>query len=99
MFFLATRGDWVPFSVDEIKGLLKETMENQRNFWEDHSQEYFTVTMQPIFQSNGSSYQGTGLTNSFATSFSNNEFMEIGQMVHLFNHELMHNWIGGGDKK
>nr|WP_298791779.1 M1 family aminopeptidase [uncultured Allomuricauda sp.] len=93
--FLATRGDWVPFSVDEIKGLLKETMENQRNFWEDHSQEYFTVTMQPIFQSNGSSYQGTGLTNSFATSFSNNEFMEIGQMVHLFNHELMHNWIGG----
>lgn len=92
---LATRGDWIPFTVDQIKELLQETLRCQRDFWEDHSQSYFTVTMQPIFSANGSSYQGTGLTNSFATSFSNNEYMEIGQMVHLFNHELMHNWIGG----
>ncbi|WP_420320322.1 M1 family aminopeptidase [Flagellimonas sp.] len=92
--FLATRGDWVPFSVDEMKTLLEETIKYQRNFWDDHSQPYFTVTMQPIFEANGSSYQGTGLTNSFATSFSNNTFLEKEQMVHLFNHELMHNWIG-----
>lgn len=95
MVYLATRGDWIPFTVDDMVGLLQKTLECQRNFWEDHSQSYFTVTMQPIFSENGSSYQGTGITNSFATSFSNNKFLKIDQMVHLFNHELMHNWIGG----
>ena len=96
--YLATRGDWVPFSVHQMKGLLEETIQHQRNFWDDHTQPYFTVIMQPIFEANGSSYQGTGLTNSFATSFSNNTFLEVEQMVHLFNHELMHNWIGGAIK-
>lgn len=93
--YLATRGEWVPFTVGDMKAILKETIIAQRDFWNDHTQEHFTVTMQPIYTPNGSSYQGTGITNSFATSFSNNEFMEVEQMVHLFNHELMHNWIGG----
>lgn len=94
MVYLATRGEWIPFRVEEMKDLLQETLECQRDFWNDHSQDYFTVTMQPIYAQNGSTYQGTGLTNSFATSFSNNAYMEKEQMVHLFNHELMHNWIG-----
>ncbi|MCL6267805.1 M1 family aminopeptidase [Flagellimonas myxillae] len=92
--YLATRGNWVPFSVDEVRDLLQETLECQRNFWNDHSQEYFTVTMQPFPLENGSSFQGTGLTNSFATSVSNNDLTQLNQMVYLFNHELMHNWIG-----
>ncbi|MGW9684017.1 M1 family aminopeptidase [Flagellimonas sp. 2504JD1-5] len=92
--YLATRGNWIPFSVDEVKDLLQETLEYQRNFWNDHSQEYFTVTMQPFPLENGSSFQGTGLTNSFATSVSNNDLTQLNQIVYLFNHELMHNWIG-----
>ena len=91
---LATRGEWIPFKDEEVFKVLEETLTYQRNFWNDHSQEYFTVTMQPFPQENGSSFQGTGLTNSFATSVSNNDQTEIGQMVYLFNHELMHNWIG-----
>ncbi len=91
---LATRGSWVPFKEEELMDILKNTLRLQRDFWQDHSQEYFTVTMQPFPQENGSSFQGTGLTNSFATSISNNEFTDIGQLVYLFNHELMHNWIG-----
>ncbi|WP_139063748.1 M1 family aminopeptidase [Flagellimonas eckloniae] len=91
---LATRGEWVPFGEKEVMQVLKQTLKCQRDFWEDHSQEYFTVTMQPFFQETGSSFQGTGLTNSFATSVSNNDFTDIDQMVYLFNHELMHNWIG-----
>lgn len=91
---LATRGEWVPFEEKEVMQVLKQTLKCQRDFWEDHSQEYFTVTMQPFFQETGSSFQGTGLTNSFATSVSNNDFTDIEQMVYLFNHELMHNWIG-----
>ena len=91
---LATRGEWIPFEDEDVFKVLEETLTYQRNFWNDHSQEYFTVTMQPFPQENGSSFQGTGLTNSFATSVSNNDQTEIGQMVYLFNHELMHNWIG-----
>jgi len=91
---LATRGEWVPFKDEDVFKVLEETLTYQRNFWNDHSQEYFTVTMQPFPQENGSSFQGTGLTNSFATSVSNNDLTDIGQMVYLFNHELMHNWIG-----
>ncbi|WP_157517983.1 M1 family aminopeptidase [Flagellimonas lutaonensis] len=91
---LATRGEWIPFQEDSVMHVLKQTLQCQRDFWNDHSQEYFTVTMQPFPQENGSSFQGTGLTNSFATSISNNEFADIEQLVYLFNHELMHNWIG-----
>ncbi|WP_108422756.1 M1 family aminopeptidase [Flagellimonas amoyensis] len=91
---LATRGEWVPFQDEDVFQVLERTLTCQRNFWNDHSQEYFTVTMQPFPQENGSSFQGTGLTNSFATSVSNNDLTDIGQMVYLFNHELMHNWIG-----
>ena len=91
---LAVRGDWIPFEDDQVMELLGETVRAQRDFWEDHSQSYFTVTMRPYPQEKGSSFQGTGLTNSFATSISNNGETEIGQLVYLFNHELMHNWIG-----
>ena len=91
---LATRGEWIPFHEDSVMHVLRQTLQYQRDFWNDHSQEYFTVTMQPFPQENGSSFQGTGLTNSFATSISNNKFTALEQLVYLFNHELMHNWIG-----
>ncbi|RIV43576.1 M1 family aminopeptidase [Flagellimonas pelagia] len=91
---LATRGEWIPFQEEDVFQVLEQTLTCQRNFWNDHSQEYFTVTMQPFPQETGSSFQGTGLTNSFATSISNNDFTDIEQLVYLFNHELMHNWIG-----
>ncbi|MDX1332203.1 MAG: M1 family aminopeptidase [Robiginitalea sp.] len=91
---LALRGDWIPFGDAEVMELLGETVRAQRDFWKDHSQAYFTVTMRPFPQERGSSFQGTGLTNSFATSVSNNDETEIDQLAYLFNHELMHNWIG-----
>ncbi|MDC6355641.1 MULTISPECIES: M1 family aminopeptidase [unclassified Robiginitalea] len=91
---LAIRGDWIPFSPEEVMDLLRQTLAAQRDFWQDHSQPYFTVTMRPFSLERGSSYQGTGLTNSFATSVSNNASTSLDQLVYLFNHELMHNWIG-----
>ncbi|NAS31557.1 hypothetical protein GTQ40_11285 [Flavobacteriaceae bacterium R38] len=92
--YLATRGDWVTFQDSTIVNLLGKTITAQRNFWKDHSQEYFTITMLPFPMKNGSSFQGTGLTNSFAISASNNAYLEIEGLAYLFNHELMHNWIG-----
>jgi len=90
---LATRGEWLGFRDAEVVDLLYTTVKSQRNFWNDHSQKYFTVTMMPFPMENARSYSGTGLTNSFATSVSNNEHTSINQLLYLFNHELMHNWI------
>ncbi|MBW1296584.1 M1 family aminopeptidase [Aquimarina litoralis] len=90
----ATRGDWIPFDEVAVSDLLHKTVKAQRNFWKDHSQKYFTVTMIPFPLNQGSSFGGTGLTNSFATSVSNNNQTSIKQLSYLFNHELMHNWIG-----
>lgn len=90
----AIRDNWEAFNDSTMVELLKTTLMAQRQFWDDHSQPYFSVTMIPIFEQNGSSWQGTGLTNSFALAASNNEHLEVQGLVHLLNHELQHNWIG-----
>lgn len=92
--YLASRGEWIPFQDSTVMQVLSKTIKVQRDFWQDHSQDYFTVTLRPVSQDSGSSFQGTGLTNSFATTISNNEYTDIEQLVYLFNHELQHNWIG-----
>ncbi len=91
---LASRGEWVPFGEEEAMDILMETLKAQRRFWQDHSQEFFTVTLRPMELEKGSAFQGTGLNNSFAASISNNEYTDLKQLVYLFNHELQHNWIG-----
>ena len=88
------RGDWQVFQDSNIVKILEKTLKVQRDFWQDHSQNYFAVTMTPTFLENGSSFQGSGLTNSFATSASNNQFLEYEGLIYLFNHELQHNWTG-----
>ena len=90
----AIRDSWEAFDDSTMVELLKNTLMAQRKFWNDHSQPYFSVTMIPIFEPNGSSWQGTGLTNSFALAASNNEYLEVQGLVYLLNHELQHNWIG-----
>jgi predicted metalloprotease with PDZ domain len=88
------RGDWNAFQDSTIVQMLKQTLQVQRDFWQDHSQKYFAVTLTPTYRENGSSFQGSGLTNSFATSASNNEYLEFEGLIYLFNHELQHNWTG-----
>lgn len=90
----AIRGDWKVFKDSTIVEVLEKTVTAQRNFWKDHTQDYFAVTMIPTIQEKGSSFQGSGLTNSFATNASNNEYLEVEGLVYLFNHELQHNWTG-----
>lgn len=92
--YFAIRDSWISFQDSTILNILKQTFQVQRDFWEDHSQEYFTVTMIPTIQEHGSSFLGTGLTNSFALCASNNKNLELEGLVYLFNHELQHNWTG-----
>lgn len=88
------RGNWHVFKDSVIVKMLEKTLTVQRDFWQDHSQEYFAVTMTPTHLENGSSFQGSGLTNSFATTASNNKWLEYEGLIYLFNHELQHNWTG-----
>ena len=90
----STRGQWEVFKDSTMLDILDKTITAQRDFWNDHSQEYFSVNLSPTIQNRGSSFQGTGLNNSFDCSASNNEYLEVEGLVYLFNHELMHNWIG-----
>lgn len=90
----ATRGDWEVFEDETMVNVLESTIKAQRDFWKDHSQDYYLVTMIPTVQEQGYSFHGTGLTNSFSTTVTNNEFVEVQGLVYLFNHELQHNWTG-----
>jgi predicted metalloprotease with PDZ domain len=90
----AIRGNWEHLQDTAMVTILEKTITAQRDFWKDHSQQHFTITTIPTEQKQGSSFQGTGLTNAFATSASNNEYLDINGLVYLFNHELQHNWIG-----
>lgn len=88
------RGEWDVFKDSTMVNMLSKTVAAQRDFWQDHSQDYFAVTMIPTILERGSSFQGSGLTNSFATNATNNNYLEIEGLVYLFNHELQHNWTG-----
>lgn len=88
------RGDWQVFNDSMIVGVLEKTLKVQRDFWQDHSQPYFAVTMTPTYRENGYGFQGSGLTNSFATTATNNQYLNPKGLIYLFNHELQHNWTG-----
>ena len=88
------RGEWEVFNDSTMVNMLRKTVATQRDFWQDHTQDYFAVTMIPTLQERGSSFQGSGLTHSFATNASNNKYLEVEGLVYLFNHELQHNWTG-----
>ncbi|WP_347923753.1 M1 family aminopeptidase [Pontimicrobium sp. SW4] len=90
----STRGSWKVFKDSTMLQMLKKTITAQRDFWNDHSQQYFSVNLTPTIQEQGSSFQGSGLTNSFDCSASNNEHLQVEGLVYLFNHELLHNWLG-----
>lgn len=89
-----TRGDWKVFKDSTMLKVLDKTITAQRDFWKDHSQNYFSVNLSPTVEKQGSSFQGTGLNNSFDCSASNSKYLEVEGLVYLFNHELLHNWIG-----
>ncbi|WP_299115922.1 M1 family aminopeptidase [uncultured Winogradskyella sp.] len=88
------RGDWQVFDDSTMVAIIDKTVSAQRDFWKDHSQSFYAITLIPTILERGSSFQGSGLTNSFATNASNNKFLDVEGLVYLFNHELQHNWTG-----
>ena len=90
----AIREQWQVFDDSTMVEVLQSTVQAQRDFWQDHSQKYFSVSIIPTAEQRGSSYQGTGLPQAFATAASNNADLDPEGLVYLFNHEMQHKWTG-----
>lgn len=91
---LAIRGNW-QFSDTELAAMTAKIIEVERDFFRDHSQKYYLVTLIPIDGGgpNSLSIGGTGLTDSFALFSTPNARLD--QFKNLLAHEYAHNWIPG----
>ncbi|HAS45317.1 MAG TPA: hypothetical protein DCS93_32840 [Microscillaceae bacterium] len=88
------RGQWEKFNTDQVADLLKKVIRVQRDFWQDHRDSLYTVTLMELHTPYGSSVGGTNLHQSFATYCSKNKYTTFDRIKYLYNHELLHNWVG-----
>jgi predicted metalloprotease with PDZ domain len=90
---VAIRGRW-QFTDNELAEMIRKVIETERDFFEDHSQRYYLVTLVPIEEGpNAYSFGGTGLTDSFALFATPNATVD--RLRGLLAHEYVHNWIPG----
>ncbi|HLP39742.1 hypothetical protein [Lacibacter sp.] len=97
--YLAIRGSW-QFTDTVLYNMVQRTVYFQRKFWNDYAIDRFSVSLVPLRIENEDSYSygGTALTNcftSFATPVKN---IQLSKLLYLYNHELMHYWIGNSIK-
>lgn len=99
--YFAIRGQWQNgFSDEKILEIIKRTIPTQREFWKDNNFDYYTVIMSPSLNSNDSmnrmqSTTGSSVKNGFLIQSYNNPNNNWPMIHNLFNHEMMHDWIGG----
>ena len=92
VYFL-TRGNWKSFTDQDIFQLLKETITSQNKFWNDPRGGNFSVSLVPTYET-WYSVGGSGFSTSFISFASNNKKVTFNHMRWLYNHELLHKWIG-----
>ncbi len=99
--YFVIRGTWLGnYRDDKLFDALKKTISTQREFWQDNSFDYYTVFVTPTITQKDSVYKGqsitgSGIKNGFLVQSSNNPFNDFYTMKYIFNHEMMHDWIGG----
>ena len=99
--FLAIRGNWLKdYTDDNLFAALQKTIPTQRQFWNDNNFDYYTVILTPTITQTDSIYKGQSITgsavkNGFLIQSSNNPFNKFSVIKYIFNHEMMHDWIGG----
>ncbi len=91
--------DWKFFDSEFVQ-LASEIVRYQRDFFKDHSQPYFLISLIPAGDESSGALSGTGLTDSFALFVSPRFDLEEGsdgllRIKKLLAHELFHNWNGG----
>lgn len=96
---IAVYGEW-KFEDGDFVQLVSRIIEMERDFFDDHSQDYFLVSLLPAGRDNGGNMGGTGLSDSFALWVYPGLEMDAGaegrqRMQQLLAHEIFHNWNGG----
>ncbi|MDI1240443.1 MAG: hypothetical protein PSX80_00815 [bacterium] len=90
---VAIRGKW-EFKDTELAEMIQRVIETERDFFADHSQRYYLVTLVQTDEGpNAYSFGGTGLTDSFALFATPNATVD--RIRGLLAHEYAHNWIPG----
>ncbi|HSR51745.1 MAG TPA: hypothetical protein VLV83_13030 [Acidobacteriota bacterium] len=95
----AVYGEW-SFDDSEFVALASRIIKMERDFFRDHSQDYFLVSLIPTDKERGGNMGGTGLTDSFALWVYPGLELESQsdgrtRMLQLLAHEIFHNWNGG----
>lgn len=98
--FFALRGRWV-FDDQTLFDVILKTIETQRSWWADTDIPYYSVTMIPFVKParpvpgamHNADCLGFGGFNSFCVYASDDCILD--KLIALFNHEMMHDWIGG----
>lgn len=99
--YFAIRGKWLgEYTDDNLFAVLKKTIITQREFWKDNNFDYYTVIITPTITQTDSIHKGRSISasavkNGFLIQSSNNHFNNFSAMKYIFNHEMMHDWIGG----
>jgi predicted metalloprotease with PDZ domain len=93
--YLGVRSQW-SFSDEQVFDLVRKTVRAQRAYWNDYDVDYYTVGLLPVkfADPNERSMDGRGFANTFVTAGTNSNALKIGDLVFLYNHELMHHWFG-----
>lgn len=89
------------FHPDQLADVVAKIVETERDFFDDHSDPWFLVTLSPIKVDSPQAFSlgGTALTNAFALFCSNNlnvspEDPRSQEAYSLLSHEYFHNWNG-----
>lgn len=93
--YLGIRGGW-SFSDAEVFDVVRKTVKAQRAYWNDYDVSHYTVGVLPVKYADEKerSMDGRGFSNTFITAGTNSKSLVIGDLVFLYNHELMHHWFG-----
>lgn len=89
--FLAVRGNNWKFKNEELLSQLEQTLTMARDFWKDHTEPYYLVSLIP-FEGQGS-FNGSALHQSFLLG-ATPEFDNDNMLNYLLMHEYLHRWIG-----
>jgi predicted metalloprotease with PDZ domain len=89
--YLAIRGQNWKFADTTMLSAIKRVISAQRQFWNDHTEPYYLVTMTP-FEESGH-INGSCLFRSFLTGMST-EFPFDWNIYGLLSHEYFHRWNG-----
>jgi predicted metalloprotease with PDZ domain len=83
--------DKLAISDSALMGAVASVIRAERGFWGDAGPEHYLVTIGPAPQG---TLAGTRLTNSFIADIDASRTLDP-DVIELFAHELMHDWIGG----